>query len=512
MSQSPMDIDNQLSPEEIKNLANEQYKLGRYEEAIKLYSQAIDASPKTSTFYNNRAAAYLMQKKYKEATFDSRTALELDPTNAKAYARAGKCQLNLGNLEEAGRLLQRAVELDPKSAQRDYHSLQNVSMYLAQVKTFMDNDQYALARNSLNRAIGFIDAEQVPIKWRVMEAECALGEKNYSEASRIVNSLIRLDTQNPDALYLRARVFYSQGDNQKTAAHCMEALRCDPDFSKARSLLKMSRAIEAQKDAGNTAFKLNKLDEAYEAYTAALEIDPKNDHMNARLYSNRAAVLQKQKKFEEALLDCDKAIELDGEFYKAYSRRAACFMETEKYEEATRDYKKLIEADGSNREYQNLLRKAELELKKSLRKDYYKVLGLTKSAGETEIKKAYRKLALQYHPDKNAGDEKAEVRFKEIGEAYAILSDPEKKARYDSGVDLDGGMGGGFPGGGMDGVDVNDIFAQMFGGGMGGGFGGGFHSAGGFPGGGGGFPGGAGGFPGGGGRRQPPGGYSFHFG
>jgi tetratricopeptide (TPR) repeat protein len=107
--------------------------------------------------------------------------------------------------------------------------------------------------------------------------------------------LIRLDTQNPDALYLRARVFYSQGDNQKTAAHCMEALRCDPDFSKARSLLKMSRAIEAQKDAGNTAFKLNKLDEAYEAYTAALEIDPKNDHMNARLYSNRAAVLQKVK-------------------------------------------------------------------------------------------------------------------------------------------------------------------------------------------------------------------------
>lgn len=127
-----------------------------------------------------------MQKRYKEATFDSRTALELDPTNAKAYARAGKCQLNMGNLEEAGRLLQRAVELDPKSAQRDYHSLQNVSMYLAQVKTFMDNDQYALARNSLNRAIGYIDAEQVPIKWRVMEAECALGEKNYSEASRIV--------------------------------------------------------------------------------------------------------------------------------------------------------------------------------------------------------------------------------------------------------------------------------------------------------------------------------------
>lgn len=111
-----------------------------------------------------------------------------------------------------------------------------------------------------------------------------------------------------------------------------------------------------------------------------------------------------------------------------------------------------------NIEYHNLLRKAELELKKSLRKDYYKILGLSKTATETEIKKAYRKLALQYHPDKNAGDDKAEARFKEVGEAYAILSDPEKKARFDSGADLDGGMGmgggGGFPGGGM---DVNEV-------------------------------------------------------
>lgn len=490
-----------MSPEEIKNQANEQYKLGHYEEAVKLYTQAIDASPKTSTYYNNRAAALVMQKKYKDAAEDCRTATELDPQNAKAYLRGGKCHLNMGNLEEAGRQYNLAMQIDPKIAQRDYNNLQHVYNYMAQVNTFMSNNQWGLARNSLDRVIQFVDAEALPVKWRVMQAECALGEKNYSEASRIVNSLVRLNSQNPDALYLRARVFYSQGDNQKTVAHCMEALRCDPDFSKARALLKMARAIDNQKEIGNTAFKTNKLEEAYDAYTAAMEIDPSNDHMNSRLYSNRAAVLQKQKKFDEALLDCDKAIELDNEFYKAYSRRAGCYMETEQYEEAVRDYKKLTEVDASNREYHNLLRKAELELKKSLRKDYYKILGLSKTATETEIKKAYRKLALQYHPDKNAGDEKAEARFKEVGEAYAILSDPQKKARFDSGADLDGGMGG-FPGGGMDGgVDINDVFAQMFGQG-GGGFGGGGFGGGGFPG---------GGFPGGG-RRQQGGFSQFHFG
>lgn len=73
----------------------------------------------------------------------------------------------------------------------------------------------------------------------------------------------------------------------------MEALRCDPDFSKARTLLKMARAMDKKKEEGNVAFKTGRLDEAYEAYTAALEIDPENAHMNSRLYSNRAAVLQK---------------------------------------------------------------------------------------------------------------------------------------------------------------------------------------------------------------------------
>ncbi|KAI7907551.1 uncharacterized protein BX663DRAFT_539037 [Cokeromyces recurvatus] len=506
----PMEVDpSQMSPEEIKNQANEQYKLGHYDEAIQLYTQAIELSPNTSTYYNNRAAALMMQKKYKEAAEDCRLAIELDPENVKALLRGGKCHLNMGNLEEASRQYSRALQVDSShsGAKRDCNSLQQVYNYMAQVDTFMKNNQWGLACNSLDRAISFIDSDVIPLKWRIMQAECALGEKNYSEASRIVNSLVRLNNQNPDALYLRARVFYGQGENQKTVSHCQEALRCDPDFSKARDLLKMARNIEKQKEMGNNAFKSNKLEEAYEAYTAALEIDPGNDHMNARLYSNRAAVLQKQKKFEDALLDCNKAIELDDTFYKAYSRRAGCYMETEQYEEAVKDYRKLTEVDGSNREYHSLLRKAELELKKSQRKDYYKILGLTKSATETEIKKAYRKLALQYHPDKNDGDAKAEARFKEVGEAYAILSDPEKKARYDSGVDLEGGMGGmgGFPGGGMGGVDVNDIFAQMFGGGMGGFQSGGF-STGGFPGGG--FPGG--GFPGGGRRQQN--GFSFHFG
>lgn len=106
------------------------------------------------------------------------------------------------------------------------------------------------------------------------------------------------------------------------------------------------------------------------------------------------------------------------------------------------------------------------------KRDCYEVLGLQKGASDSEIKKAFYKLAKQYHPDANPGDKAAEERFKEVNEAYSVLSDSEKRARYDqfgwAGVDPSAGGGGGF-GGFSDGFDVGDLFSDLFGGIFGGG-------------------------------------------
>ena len=102
------------------------------------------------------------------------------------------------------------------------------------------------------------------------------------------------------------------------------------------------------------------------------------------------------------------------------------------------------------------------------KRDYYEVLGLQKGASDDELKKAYRTLAKKYHPDVNPDDKTAEAKFKEINEAYAILSDPEKKSRYDqyghSGVDPNMGGGGFGDYGGFGGFDFGDIFESFFGG------------------------------------------------
>lgn len=154
---------------------------------------------------------------------------------------------------------------------------------------------------------------------------------------------------------------------------------------------------------------------------------------------------------------------MDPSYLKAYLRRGTCLMKQEKYEEAVRDFSKASDLDKTNEDIKQKLHEAQQMFKKAGKKDYFAVLGLERNATDEEIKKAYKKMAIKWHPDKHSQDDKsrkiAETKFKEIAEAYSVLSDPKKRQRYEQGFDPNDQAGG------MGDFDPSSIFQMFFGGG-----------------------------------------------
>lgn len=217
----------------------------------------------------------------------------------------------------------------------------------------------------------------------------------------MANDLLRSDSTNIEAIYLRGLCLYYEDNIDKAFTHFQQVLKLAPDHAKAKEAFKRARQLKSKKDEGNEAFKANKFEEALKLYSEALTVDADNKMTNAKLYFNRATVLAKLRRFEKSVEDCNSALNLDDSYAKAYLRRAKSFMEMEKFEEAVRDYERLHKMDRSNFEYRQCLNQAKLELKKSLRKDFYKILGVDKHANEEDIKKAYKKRAMEHHPGKN---------------------------------------------------------------------------------------------------------------
>lgn len=508
--------------EACKVSGNKFFKAKEYAKAIMEYSKAIEFDPKNATYYSNRAAALMSANRFIEALEDCKEADELDPNNMKILLRLGRLYTNLGRPDEA---LTVFSQINPPASAKDKQPAISMQQHLRQaeeqLRSGTSGSMVVHALDQAERGLG-AGADR-PRKWKLMRGEAYLKMGNVNslgDAQNVAMSLLRNNNQDPDALVLRGRILYAQGDNEKAIQHFRQALNCDPDFKDAVKYLRMVQKLERMKEEGNASFKAGKYQEAVDVYTRALAVDPSNKGTNSKILQNRALCYTRLKKYTPAIADCTRALELDPSYTRARKTKAKALGESGSWEEAVREYKSIQESNPSEPGIAKEIRTAELELKKSKRKDYYKILGVEKDAGENEIKKAYRKLAIVHHPDKNPDDETAADRFKEIQEAHETLSDPQKRARYDSGEDLVdpsemfGGGGAGF-GPGMGGVQINpEMLFNMFGGGGGGGGGSSFTFSAGPPGGDpfsqrGGMP-GMGGM-GGSGRRgqQHPGGFPF---
>lgn len=432
--------------EEKKNEGNDHYKAQNYTHALRSYSDAIALCPETPAFYGNRSACYMMLNQYKDALNDARQSVQLDNTFEKGYVRIAKCCIALGDATGAEQAVLKVLALAPTSTAVALESVQ-----CKKLRQFEETSAACYAQQDYRTAVYHVDGclkiAPACMRLKLLKAECLAFLGRVEEAGDLAVSCMHIEPSNADAIYVRGLCLYYSDNLDKGLVHFQRTLTLDPDHSKARNLRVKAKSLKEKKQTGNELYTAGKFREAQVVYTDALTVDPLNKDINSKLYYNRALVNVKCGNINDAIRDCTAALAINGGYLKALLMRARCHNDMKNWEECVKDYEQALTLEKTAAT-NNLLKAAKLELKKSKRKDYYKILGIERNATDHEVKKAYRKRALVHHPDRhsNASDEVKlleECKFKEVGEAYAVLSDARKRSRYDNGQDLDDEPGGG---------------------------------------------------------------------
>jgi DnaJ family protein C protein 7 len=285
----------ELDGEAYKQAGNKFFKQKEYIKSVEEYSKAIECEPENGTFLSNRAAAYMLAGKFREALADCVLSDRYSVNNPKTLLRMARIQVALGRPEDALETYNRIVP--PPAAKDKAPAVQMLQHLKSARQSVSSGTQGSMTLYALDRAeSGLGPGVDAPKEWKLLRGEANLKmgtQHSLAEAQNVAMSLLRQNQQDSDALVLRGRILYAQGDNVKAAAHFQEALRCDPDMKQARIYLKRARELERKKGEGNDAFKKGNYAKAVGLYSQALGVDPDNKGTNAKLYQNRAAAHSK---------------------------------------------------------------------------------------------------------------------------------------------------------------------------------------------------------------------------
>ena len=462
----------------IKEQGNSEFKIGHYITAIDYYTRAMELNPNEPTLYSNRATCYKLLGKYRESLNDYKKAIQFNPKNTKNLKKLASVYVLLGNFGEAQIILQKCVNLEPNDSS-NLTELNKVKKLISNYENIHEKmkdkrweDVETLSNQLITDAPAFGTLKQIYI-------ESLLENCKFKEAINFINSKVTSDEKNKDHefLYLLSKAYYYKGDYQDAKRTMNNLMSIAMEEEKYTKLLKYINGIESAKKKANSLFKDGKLDEAITEYTKLLEYDPENKNFQSIILTNRALCYRKQNKLMEALKDVDEALKLNPLYVTGYIRRGHVYKDLKMYDDAVHDFQKVKELDPSNRDADALIKEASSLNDQARNRDYYKILGIDRNATPEQIKKAYRKMALKWHPDRNSESEQskkvAQRKFEDIGDAYAVLSDPKKKQMFDMGVDplnpqnASGANGPDFGGPGMNvhfQGDPNEIFKMFFGG------------------------------------------------
>ena len=460
---------------QMKELGNSQFKNKNYTSAIDYYTKGIQYNSYEPVLYANRATCYKCLGKYKESVSDYKKAVQLNPRNTKNMKKLASVYIILGNFGEAQILLQKCCNLEPEDSSHNYElnkakkMVEDFEKINEKMKEQKWDDVEELSKKLLNDASSFKELQKIYI-------QACLELCKFQPIIEYINNDVSSYTKSKDEEfnYLLAKAYYFKGDYDSAKREINNLIRQGFNDDKFAKLKRHIEGINNAKLKANNFFKNNNYDQAIVEYTKLLEFDPENKNFMSIILTNKALCQKKLGNNMDALKDVDKAIELNPNYPTAYIRRALIYEEFRMFDDAKADLSKAKELDPNNSKIDGYMNEANQKAESAKNRDYYKILGINRNATAEEIKKAYRKMALKYHPDRNSESEEskkiAQRKFQDISDAYVVLSDPKKKGMFDQGIDplnpevASAGPDG--PGVNMhfSGGDPNEIFKMFFGG------------------------------------------------
>ncbi|XP_013769246.1 dnaJ homolog subfamily C member 3b isoform X1 [Pundamilia nyererei] len=414
---------------------------GQLAEALSHYHSAVEGDSKNYLTFYKRAAVFLAMGKSKSALPDLTKAIQLKPDFLAARLQRGNILLKQGSTQEAREDFE-AVLLFQLQRSSDNEEAQNQLMKANELEELQEEAQAAYHQGDYSTTITVLERVIEISPWdpesRELRAECYIRMGDPQKAIQDLTPTTRLRNDNRAAFLKLGKLHYSLGDHHESLNNVRECLKLDQDDKECFSHYKQVKKLSKQLDSAEALIEEGRHQEAIEKYESAMQTEP-----NVPYYTNLAKericfCLVKIKSATEAIDVCSEAHQRDPRNANVLRDRAEAYILNQDYEKAVEDYQEAREFDGDSNDIKEGLDRAQRLLKQSRKRDYYKILGVSRSANKQEITKAYRKLAQQWHPDNfqsEAEKKEAEKKFIDIASAKEVLTDPEMRQKFDAGED-----------------------------------------------------------------------------
>jgi DnaJ homolog subfamily C member 3 len=445
----------------LRSKADEVMAGGDYEGAVNLLHRAIELEPLNAVNLHRLYKLHHRRRNYVPALDAIAKAVDLldkDSNGSNSY-RASKARL-LVQLGQCDRAVQE-YELSMASSNEDNHGngdddddddddlarARECAYVIQEANRAFLNEQYEAAAALYDRALQYVEVASDLIWPR---AQSLYHSGDYYGCISESAKLLKQHPNHVEALRLRGHAYLRLGEHDQAVLHFREGLKLDPEHAECKAGHRLIKNLDKKKAKGDRAYDEGQYQAAIDHWISALEVDPTHKAFTRPLTLRLAVAYSKLGDHHRAADVAREHLD-EEETIEGLWTLGECQLAADRFDDALETYRRAADlanegsADETKKEAQEKLKAAQVALKQSKEKNYYKILGVPRTASQKEIKKAYRSLALQWHPDKVSEDqkEKAQKLFHDIGEAYEVLSDEQLRGKYDRGEEVFENQGGG---------------------------------------------------------------------